>query len=87
MKIINNYSLYKCTFFFVVSEYVSSLLSDNRGVCFVVEPSCVDLPAFGSTILKITAYSNMWGEYQDELLCSVSTVCVCVFPLHNLSCF
>ena len=36
-----------------------------------MEPSCADLPAYGSVILKITAYSDMWGDYQDQLLCNV----------------
>ena len=52
-------------------EYVSSVLRDNRGLCFVVDPSRVDLPAFSSVVVKITAHSNMWGEYNDQLTCNV----------------
>ena len=37
-----------------------------------MEPSCSDLPAFGSVVMSITAYSDMWGEYTDQLTCQVS---------------
>lgn len=58
-------------------EYVSSVLRDNRGLCFVVDLSSSELAAFGSVILNITAYSNMWGEYSDLLTCKVSSMILC----------
>ena len=55
-----------------VVDYASSLLCDGRGACFVVSPPMVALPPFSTTAISITAYSNMWGQYTDQLLCKVS---------------
>ena len=38
----------------------------------MVEPAHVGLPSFSSATVKITAYSDMWGEYVDQLTCNVS---------------
>ena len=40
----------------------------------MVEPSSAELPAFGSVTLRVTAYSDMWGQYQDQMVCMVSGI-------------
>ena len=64
--------MWHALFIMFLLEYITSLLSDGQGACFVLEPSQTDLPAFGSVIIKVTAYSDMWGEYKDHLTCKVS---------------
>lgn len=57
---------------FSLSDYASSLLREGRGACFFVAPSTTELPPFSSVTLTVTAYSNMWGQYTDQLICKVS---------------
>ena len=61
-------------------DYASSLLCEGRGACFVVSPPTAALPPFSTTTVSVTAYSNMWGHYTDQLLCKVSgSACGCVY--------
>lgn len=48
-------------------------LIDGYGACFVVEPSSVELPAFQTVYVTVTAYADMWGLYTDQLICKVRT--------------
>lgn len=57
-------------------DYAGSLLREGRGACFLVTPSTTDLPPFSSVSLIVTAYSNMWGQYTDQLVCKVSRMAV-----------
>uniref|UniRef100_A0A8C6IWU7 DLEC1 cilia and flagella associated protein n=1 Tax=Melopsittacus undulatus TaxID=13146 RepID=A0A8C6IWU7_MELUD len=54
------------------SEFAAALLSHGKGVAFHIQPSTGTLKAFQQLIIEITAYNNMWGEYQDDLVCKVS---------------
>ncbi|PKK32004.1 deleted in lung and esophageal cancer 1 [Columba livia] len=53
------------------SEFAAAVLSHGRGAAFHVQPSTGTLKAFQQLIIEITAYNNMWGEYQDHLVCMV----------------
>ncbi|NXW63879.1 DLEC1 protein, partial [Eurystomus gularis] len=53
------------------SEFAAALLSHGKGVAFHVQPSTGTLKAFQQLVMEITAYNNMWGEYQDDLVCKV----------------
>ncbi|NXF86071.1 DLEC1 protein, partial [Eubucco bourcierii] len=53
------------------SEFAAALLSHGKGVAFHIQPSTGTLKAFQQLIVEITAYNNMWGEYQDDLVCKV----------------
>ena len=63
--ILNNFVLLLCT------DYSSLLLREGRGCCFVVEPPSTSLPPFTPVTLTLTAHSDMWGEYTDQLICKV----------------
>lgn len=54
-----------------LSEFAAAVLSHGRGAAFHVQPSTGTLKAFQQLIIEITAYNNMWGEYQDHLVCMV----------------
>lgn len=53
------------------SEFAAALLSHGKGVAFHIQPSTGTLKAFQQLSIEITAYNNMWGEYQDDLVCKV----------------
>ena len=50
----------------------SQLLSKERGCSFVVMPSELDIPAYSCLVIQVTAYSDMWGVYTDQLVCQVT---------------
>ncbi|XP_056306524.1 deleted in lung and esophageal cancer protein 1 [Danio aesculapii] len=52
-------------------EFVSRLLSHGRGASFYVEPKSGMLGPFESQTINITAFTNMWGYYEDNLICKV----------------
>ncbi|XP_063777866.1 deleted in lung and esophageal cancer protein 1 isoform X2 [Pseudophryne corroboree] len=49
----------------------TSILSDGRGAAFIPQPSCGTLGPFQQISIDVTAYNNMWGEYSDQLICTV----------------
>ncbi|NWV34936.1 DLEC1 protein, partial [Grantiella picta] len=53
------------------SEFPGALLSQGKGAAFYVQPSTGTLKAFQQLTIEIAAYNNMWGEYQDNLVCKV----------------
>uniref|UniRef100_A0A8C0UHG9 DLEC1 cilia and flagella associated protein n=1 Tax=Cyanistes caeruleus TaxID=156563 RepID=A0A8C0UHG9_CYACU len=53
-----------------------SLLSQGKGAAFYIQPSAGTLEAFQQLTIEIAAYNNMWGEYQDNLVCKVGGVSV-----------
>ena len=52
-------------------DYSSSLLCEGRGACFVVSPGSGSLAPFSTARVELTAYSDMWGKYSDQLICKV----------------
>uniref|UniRef100_A0A8D2N6G4 HYDIN/VesB/CFA65-like Ig-like domain-containing protein n=1 Tax=Zonotrichia albicollis TaxID=44394 RepID=A0A8D2N6G4_ZONAL len=55
----------------VKSEFTAALLSQGKGAAFHIQPSSGTLEAFQQLTIEIAAYNNMWGEYQDNLVCKV----------------
>ncbi|CAB4016963.1 Hypothetical predicted protein, partial [Paramuricea clavata] len=53
------------------ADFCRSLLRDGRGAAFVCRPSCGELLPFQERIIEVTAYTDMWGEYSDHLICKV----------------
>uniref|UniRef100_UPI0037E93989 deleted in lung and esophageal cancer protein 1 n=1 Tax=Semicossyphus pulcher TaxID=241346 RepID=UPI0037E93989 len=52
-------------------EFVSSLLAHGKGAAFFVLPDSGTLGPFESRTVDVTAYTDMWGEYRDHLICKV----------------
>jgi hypothetical protein len=48
----------------------------------VVDPPSSPLLPFTTHTLTITAYSDMWGDYHDTLICQVSGLDVVEVPVH-----
>eukprot|EP00731_Ephydatia_muelleri_P012089 Em0006g983a len=55
----------------ITSDCISALLREGRGACFFIDTASAELLPFESKTIAITAYSDMWGEYKDELICEV----------------
>ncbi|NXR08094.1 DLEC1 protein, partial [Semnornis frantzii] len=62
-------------------EFAAALLSHGKGVAFHIQPSTGTLKAFQQLIIEITAYNNMWGEYQDDLVCKVGDLQTKLIPM------
>ncbi|XP_066057606.1 deleted in lung and esophageal cancer protein 1 isoform X3 [Chamaea fasciata] len=54
------------------SEFAAALLAKGKGAAFHIQPSTGTLEAFQQLTFEIAAYNNMWGEYQDNLVCKVT---------------
>ncbi|KAF7669259.1 hypothetical protein LDENG_00203330 [Lucifuga dentata] len=53
------------------AEFVSSLLAHGKGAAFFVMPGKGTLGPFETQTMDITAFTDMWGEYRDNLVCKV----------------
>ncbi|XP_061441720.1 deleted in lung and esophageal cancer protein 1 isoform X2 [Rhineura floridana] len=53
------------------SAFRAAMLSHEKGATFHVHPSAGILKAFQELVVEITAYNNMWGQYEDSLICKV----------------
>uniref|UniRef100_A0A3P9CWD3 DLEC1 cilia and flagella associated protein n=1 Tax=Maylandia zebra TaxID=106582 RepID=A0A3P9CWD3_9CICH len=63
-------------------EFVSSLLAHGKGAAFFVTPHTGTLGAFESRAVDVTAYTDMWGEYTDHLICKVGDLKPVLIPIH-----
>ncbi|KAK3108686.1 hypothetical protein FSP39_013370 [Pinctada imbricata] len=54
-------------------DLCKAMLSQNHGVAFVPKSESGDtrLLPFGEEVIELTAYSDMWGNYTDNLVCKV----------------
>lgn len=50
---------------------MSSLLAHGKGAAFFVLPDTGMLGPFETQTVDVTAYTDMWGEYRDRLICKV----------------
>lgn len=58
-------------FIYPFEEFVSSLLAQGKGAAFFVQPNTGMLGPFETQTVDVTAYTDMWGEYRDHLICKV----------------
>ncbi|NWI00846.1 DLEC1 protein, partial [Tichodroma muraria] len=65
----------------VKSEFAAALLSQGKGAAFYIQPSTGTLEAFQQLTIEIAAYNNMWGEYQDNLVCKVGDLQPKLIPM------
>ncbi|XP_060755864.1 deleted in lung and esophageal cancer protein 1 [Neoarius graeffei] len=62
-------------------EFVRRLLAHGKGVAFLVEPEEGTLGPFETVGINITAHSNMWGIYEDHLICKVGDLEPTLIPM------
>ncbi|XP_043857871.1 deleted in lung and esophageal cancer protein 1 [Dromiciops gliroides] len=63
-------------------DSMETLLSKGKGAAFFLHISQGTLDAFQKLTIDITACSNMWGDYQDELICKVEDLPPTIIPVH-----
>ncbi|NXP25648.1 DLEC1 protein, partial [Scytalopus superciliaris] len=63
------------------SEFAAAVLSQGKGVAFLIQPSTGILKAFQQLSIEIAAYNNMWGEYQDNFVCKVGDLQPKLIPM------
>ncbi|XP_068438348.1 deleted in lung and esophageal cancer protein 1 [Clinocottus analis] len=64
-----------------LKEFVSSLLAHGKGAAFFVLPDTGVLGAFETLTVDVTAYTDMWGEYRDHLICKVGDLEPTLIPM------
>ncbi|XP_059183037.1 deleted in lung and esophageal cancer protein 1 [Centropristis striata] len=62
-------------------EFVSSLLAHGKGAAFFVLPDTGMLGPFETQTVDVTAYTDMWGEYRDHLICKVGDLEPTLIPM------
>ncbi|XP_061589179.1 deleted in lung and esophageal cancer protein 1-like [Cololabis saira] len=62
-------------------EFVSGLLAYGKGAAFHVNPDSGPLGPFQTQTVHVTAYTDMWGEYRDQLECKVGTLEPVLIPV------
>ncbi|XP_053343905.1 deleted in lung and esophageal cancer protein 1 [Clarias gariepinus] len=62
-------------------DFVQGLLAHGKGVSFLVEPKKGKLGPFETVVINITAHSNMWGDYEDHLICKVGDLEADLIPM------
>ncbi|NXG19802.1 DLEC1 protein, partial [Grallaria varia] len=63
------------------SEFAAAVLSHRKGVAFHIQPSMGILKGFQQLSIEIAAYNNMWGKYQDNLVCKVGDLHPKLIPM------
>ncbi|KAJ8276984.1 hypothetical protein GJAV_G00070110 [Gymnothorax javanicus] len=49
----------------------NGLLAHGKGAAFFIQPNSGTLGPFETLTVDITAFTNMWGDYADQLICKV----------------
>ncbi|XP_057680093.1 deleted in lung and esophageal cancer protein 1 [Corythoichthys intestinalis] len=62
-------------------DFLSKLLSQGKGAAFFIVPSAGTLEPFETQTVNVTAYSDMWGEYKDNLICKVGDLKPSLLPM------
>nr|XP_057916295.1 deleted in lung and esophageal cancer protein 1 isoform X2 [Doryrhamphus excisus] len=62
-------------------DFVSDLLANGKGAAFYIVPSSGTLEPFETQTVDVTAYSGMWGEYTDHLVCAVGDLEPTLIPM------
>ena len=55
------------------TDYNKLVLSEKKGAAFVAFPASGTLKPFEEQVVEITAHSDMWGIYQDNVIFKVNS--------------
>ena len=56
-----------------ISDLAKTMLQGGQGAAFSLSPASGVLEPFGEQVIEIHGYSDMWGQYNDTLICKVSS--------------
>lgn len=54
-----------------ISDLKTAILGTDLGAAFLLQPSSGTLQPFGEQVIVVTSYSNMWGQYNDNIVSCV----------------
>ncbi|KAK6165505.1 hypothetical protein SNE40_022422 [Patella caerulea] len=63
------------------SDLAKAVLSSGLGAGFSVSPANGNLSPYGEEVIEITAYSNIWGTYTDNITCKVGDMEAIMIPV------
>ncbi|XP_013414779.1 deleted in lung and esophageal cancer protein 1 [Lingula anatina] len=63
------------------AEFCQVMLRDGKGAAFSIQPSSGVLEPFSELMIEITAFNDMWGHYQDKLVCKVDKLDIVQIPV------
>ncbi|EHH51427.1 hypothetical protein EGM_10793 [Macaca fascicularis] len=63
-------------------DFMESMLSHGKGAAFFPHVSQGMLGPYQQLCIDITGCANMWGEYWDNLICTVGDLPLAVIPVH-----
>ncbi|XP_011808719.1 PREDICTED: deleted in lung and esophageal cancer protein 1 isoform X2 [Colobus angolensis palliatus] len=63
-------------------DFMESMLSHGKGAAFFPHISQGMLGPYQQLCIDITGCANMWGEYWDNLICTVGDLPLAVIPVH-----
>nr|XP_023656043.1 deleted in lung and esophageal cancer protein 1 isoform X1 [Paramormyrops kingsleyae] len=52
-------------------DFVSALLAHGKGAAFYIQPASGTLGPYKTQTVDVTAFTSMWGQYRDRLVCKV----------------
>ncbi|KAK7110848.1 deleted in lung and esophageal cancer protein 1-like isoform X2 [Littorina saxatilis] len=64
-----------------VSDLKAAVLSKGLGAAFVLQPSSGMLVPFGEQMIEVTAHSDMWGMYTDNIISKVGDLDQVLIPV------
>eukprot|EP00058_Branchiostoma_floridae_P005200 XP_002590688.1 hypothetical protein BRAFLDRAFT_89490 [Branchiostoma floridae] len=62
-------------------DFSQALLRDGKGAAFLVHPAAGVLMPFHTVTVEIASYSDIWGEYRDQLICKVKDLAPVSVPI------
>ncbi|KAI7792764.1 putative deleted in lung and esophageal cancer protein 1, partial [Triplophysa rosa] len=62
-------------------EFAQCQLAHGKGAAFFVKPDSGMLGPFERLTINITAFTNMWGDYHDNLICKVGDLDPIAIPM------
>lgn len=54
-----------------VVELQQKLLKTDKGLALVATPPSANLAAYEELVVELALYTDMWGDYEDELTCHI----------------
>ncbi|PVD31091.1 hypothetical protein C0Q70_10369 [Pomacea canaliculata] len=65
-----------------MADMKRTVLGLKRGLAFLLQPSSGTLTPFSEQIIAVTAFSNMWGHYCDNIICKVGELDPTYIPVN-----
>ncbi|XP_064614552.1 LOW QUALITY PROTEIN: deleted in lung and esophageal cancer protein 1-like [Liolophura sinensis] len=62
-------------------EVCQTMLREGNGAAFLVFPACGEIKPFQEEIIEVTGFSDMWGEYNDNMVVKVGDLEAVLIPV------